>query len=381
MKTRAVIWIQYLGFLTLGVALSITGPLLPAIRGEISMSYLQAGMIASGQFLGMIFTVPLGGHVADRFGKKPFLLGSGLLFVLGLLGYAISGSFPALLASCALTGIGSGGYEVGINALQADHVEAESGRAMNLLHFFFGIGAVAGPFLATFALQTRFGWRGTFAAAALLPMIVSAVLLPQRLPRAPVPPPDTSRGLYRGRTLWMFGGVLALYAGVEGSLSIWISSFWEHLPNTGYLAPSLTPVLFWLALTAGRLLCGKLTDRMGLVRFVVFASGGTLLFSLIWGLFPTSVVTLGAVFVLGFFLAGIFPTAIAHVTGLFPGHSGKVTAFLTVFSSVGGFVLPSLLGRIADSTSIGAFPLFVEALAALMFAGVRIAPRASPEPP
>ena len=369
MKNRAIVWTRYFGLFTLGVALSISGPLLPAIRSEISMSYLQAGMVASGQFLGMVITVPLGGHLADRFGKKPFLLGSGLLFVLGLIGYALSQSFPTLLASCVLAGVGGGGYEVGINALQADQVKTESGRAMNLLHFFFGIGAVAGPLLATLALETRVGWRGTFAVAAVLPALVSLALFPQHVPHAP--PPTTAAkpaDLFRSRALWMFAAVLALYVGLEVSISSWISTFWEHMSGTRFLTASLIPVIFWAALTAGRLLCGGLTDRIGLVRFVSFASAGTLVFGLVWALYPNPAATLAAMFALGICLAGIFPTTMAHVTGLFPGHSGKVTAFLTVFSSVGGFVLPSLLGRIADSAGVGAFPLFVVVLAALMTA-------------
>src|SRR5437867_4703825 len=138
---------QYLGFVTLGMAMSVVGPLVPATRGEIPMSYLQAGTVLSGQFLGMLVTVPFGGYLADRFGKKAFLLGSGLVFAAGLFGCAASRSFPALLSSCVLAGIGGGGYEVGINALQADHAGVDSGKAMNLLHFFYGVGAIAGPIL------------------------------------------------------------------------------------------------------------------------------------------------------------------------------------------------------------------------------------------
>jgi MFS family permease len=363
---------QYLGFTTLGLAMSLTGPLIPTILTQIPMNYLQAGMVLSGQFLGMLPSVPFGGYLADRFGKKRFLIASGMLFTVGLVGLACAGSFATLLASCVLCGIGGGGYEVGINALQADRAEVEAGKAMNFLHFFYGVGAIAGPLLATAALKTDYGWRLAFAVGAVLPLLVSGVLLAQKVPRASSPTPGASAAarVYSSGTLWLFGGVLVLYVGIETSLFGWIATFWAQLPSHGVLAASLTASIFWGTLTAGRLLCGKLADRIGLVRYILAAATATLMVSGVWALFPNASVTLAAVFLFGICLAGIYPTAIAFVTGLFPADSGKVVGFMTVFSAIGGFVLPSLLGWTADMFGIESFPLFVTILAALMLGAV-----------
>jgi hypothetical protein len=47
--TSALRWTLYLAFASLGIATSLCGPLLPSIRAEIPMSYLEAGMALSGQ--------------------------------------------------------------------------------------------------------------------------------------------------------------------------------------------------------------------------------------------------------------------------------------------------------------------------------------------
>jgi fucose permease len=370
---RALRWTQYSGFVALGMAMTLTGPLLRAMRADIPMSYLEAGMVLTGQFLGMM-AIFSAGHLADRVGKRPFLMVGGVFFVLGLAGYAVSRSFGLLLASCVVTGIGGGAYEIGINAIEADHSEsgAASGQAMNLLHFFFGVGAVAGPLLATWILDRGLGWRLGFGLAALLPLGVTVALAFQSIPRAVRTALEPAGGVYRTRTLWLFAAMMAVYVGIETAMYGWIATFWQELPGHGFLAAPLTAALFWVTLTAGRLLCGRLADRIGLVRYLTLASVGTLAVSLLWTLFPRPIATLAAVLVSGGFLAGVYPTAMAYVTGRFPGHSARVVGFVSVFGSAGGFVLPSLLGRLADSFGIAVLPAFVTGLAVLLFVALRL---------
>jgi MFS family permease len=336
------------------------------------MSFLEAGMVASGQFLGMTATVPLGGYLADRFGKKPFLIASSMLFVVGLAGYAMADSFAALLLTCVVTGIGSGGYEVGVNALQADQAEIESGRAMNLLHFFYGVGAVAGPFLATWVVWSGSSWRLAIAASAALPLLVSVTLLLQHVAGGRRAFARDPSAIYRDGSLWVLGLALAVYVGIETSIYGWIATFWQ-MRSEGRLLPSpLVASVFWATLTAGRLLCGKLADRIGLLRFVGYASAATLAASAAWTLWPGPAVTLGSVFLLGLFLAGIFPTTLAFVTEMFPGHAGKVVGFLSVFASLGGFLVPSAVGRLADAWGVGVLPPSVAALSLVLFACVKL---------
>jgi fucose permease len=382
---RALRCTQYSGFVALGVAMTLTGPLLRAIRAEIPMSYFQAGMVLTGQFVGMI-AIFSAGHLADRVGKKPFLMVSGALLALGLGGYAISRSFGLLMASCVVTGIGGGGYEIGINAIEADHAESQSqfesksgsGQAMNLLHFFYGVGAVAGPLLATCVLQNGLGWRVGFELGALLPLCITLALAFQSIPRTLRTTLEPAGRVYRTGTLWLFAAMLFVYVGIESAIPGWIATFWQELPGHGFLAAPITAALFWGTLTAGRLLCGRLADRIGLVRYLTLVSGGTLVVGVLWTIFPRPIATLAAVVASGGLLAGIYPTAMAYVTGRFPGHSGRVVAFVSVFGSAGGFVLPSLLGWLADSFGIAVLPAFVAALSVLLFAAPRLERPARP---
>jgi MFS family permease len=372
--TRSLRIGQYLAFVALGVTMTLLGPLLPAIRGGIPMSWLEAGLVLSGQFLGMLLTVPAGGHLADRFGRKPFLLASAVLTVAGLLGTALAPGFATLLAAAIVTGAGSGGFEVGVNAVEVDHAAEGAGRAMNLLHFFFGLGAIGGPLLAAATLGAGLDWRAAFLFAAALPAAVGLVLLPQDLRHAGQAAVHDPATVYRSPALWRYALVVALYVALETSAYGWVASFWERR-GAPFLAAPLLASLFWSTLTVGRLLCGGLADRIGLARFVRRSAAVALGACAVWTLWPTPPLTLACVALLGLALSGIFPTTMALVTEAFPGHAGKVVAFLAVFASVGGFVGPTLAGRLADAVGIESLPAFAAGLALAMLAGVRWARR------
>jgi fucose permease len=365
---RTLLYTQYLGFISLGFTLSIISPLIVSIRADISMNYMQSGMVLTGQFLGALVTVSLGGYLADRFGKKPFLVAGSVLIAAGLLASAAASSFPILMIACLIVGVGAGSYEVGINALMADHTESESGKAMNFLHFFFGIGAISAPLFATLVLAHNVSWRVAFIFAALLPVAFGAVLCRQKVKHTNQHAAKSQSALYSNGTLWLFGLIILIYVGIETSTYSWISSFWKRLPDASFPPQSVIASIFWITLTSGRLICGFITDRIGLVRFIAISSIVTLASGTIWTLFPNRGVTLACMFVIGFSLSGIYPTIMAIMTQLFPGRSGKVVAFMTVFGSIGGFFIPSLIGRAADSYSISVLPPFIAVLSLLMCA-------------
>ena len=116
MNIRIMTWIQYLGFITIGLISGITGPIITAIRNDISMSYTQSGIIISGQFIGMFLVVIAGGYIADRFGKKLFLIVGSILLVIGLTGSMLSFNYIELLIFIVILGIGFGIYEIGRTA-------------------------------------------------------------------------------------------------------------------------------------------------------------------------------------------------------------------------------------------------------------------------
>jgi fucose permease len=346
--TRSLRSTQYLAFVTLGYAQCVVGPILPSIQREIPMSDWRAGLLGAGQFIGLLIVGLLGGPLADRFGKKRFVIAASVLLAAGLIGYTVAPSFWPLLLTAIVTGLGGGGYEVGVNALQADHAgEADSGHGMSLLHAFYGIGAVIAPFVVQVALGQGLGWRPALVAAALLPIAVAAALGHQQVGAGRATPEAPAGDLFARGALWLCGLLFLLYVAIEMSIGTWISTYWTRRAAGSVVPAAIMSSIFWGTLTAVRLVVGKLADRVGHLRFLAVSAALVLLFGGLWAAAPTPAVTLAAVVALGAALAGVYPTAMALATDAFPGHSGKVVAFLSAFVATGGLLL-SGVGRLSD---------------------------------
>jgi fucose permease len=114
------------------------------------------------------------------------------------------------------------------------------------------------------------------------------------------------------------------------------------------------------------LISGKIADRIGLSTYLFAASFGTLVISILWSVLPQGNWTLFIIAILGFLLSGQFPTAMAIATSHFPEKSGMTAAFITVFSGLSGFFIPTVIGRLADIYSISVLTPSILVLSTLL---------------
>lgn len=363
---------QYLGFITIGLVANIIGPVLPAIQSDIHMNYTQAGYILSGQFFGGLLSVWLAGRLADKIGKKRFLTVGSFILIVGLAGSVFSKSFATLFLWTLIIGVGFCVYEVGINALCADSTTSNKGAAMNFLHFFYGVGAIGGPVLATYILHATGDWRLLFGLSTLLPLLVCILLQTFEIPTANITHPQPGEkkvfSLYKNRFMWLNGLLMFVYVGIEVTMYGWIPAYWEKVSPSHTLVPStVLPTFFWTTLTITRLLSGKIADKLGFPIYIAASCLGLVLFSLSWIVVPFITWTLFIVPVVGILLAGLFPIIMTSTIDYAPERSGEIASFIFIFASLGGFLIPSGIGGLADLMGIGKLPEFAAVLSTIMF--------------
>jgi fucose permease len=346
--------------------------MISTIRHEIPMNYQEIGLILSAQSFGMLIIIIVSGFLMEKLGKKKFLLIGGTLLFLGLVGGAISRSYSFLFTSMIIIGLGFGSYEVGINSLCADYNRKNPGQAMNYLHFFFGAGAIAGPILATISMKTLHSWRFCYKITALFPLIVCFLLLTTQLPYSGIITTKNKAFPFKYPFFWFLGLSILIYVGIEVSVYNWLPVFWETVKPNSSFSPSLTSTIFWLSLTIGRVLLSRTPDRIGISRFLTLAAFFNMLLALGWSLLPYDL-TLLLVALIGFTLSSVFPMIMAWGTSSFPGWSAQVSSFLIVFSSLGGLLIPSNLGKVADLFGITILPFTILVLAGSLLFTLAIA--------
>jgi len=137
---------------------------------------------------------PFAGRAIDRWGGRPVLVASNLVFALGLAGLGLAPGPAAMFAAWVLLGIGMacGLYEAAFAALVRLHGH-DSRNLITGITLIAGFASTVGWPLSTL-LETQVGWRGACFAWAGLHLLLG-VPLNLALPRAgPPSPPAVAAG-------------------------------------------------------------------------------------------------------------------------------------------------------------------------------------------
>lgn len=130
---------------------------------------------------------PFAGRAIDRWGGRPVLMGTSVLFALGLASLSLVQGSTGLMLAWLLIGMamGSGLYEAAFAALVRLH-GTQARAAITGITLIAGFASTVGWPL-TALLESEFGWRGTCLAWAGLHLLVG-LPLNASIPRASAPP-------------------------------------------------------------------------------------------------------------------------------------------------------------------------------------------------
>ncbi len=135
----------------------------------------QAGILLSSQIVVLALSKPVMGRFSDRHGRRPQIVGGGLLGALCIAGFAQAGSFPALLALSIGFGLCLSVVTAATSAHIADLCGPEaSGSAMGLLGSVMDIGHTTGP-LVSGMVAALLGFGPAFIAAGLVLLALTLV--------------------------------------------------------------------------------------------------------------------------------------------------------------------------------------------------------------
>ncbi len=119
---------------------------------------------------------PYAGRAIDRFGGRPVLIVSNIVFAAGLAALASAGSTTQMFLAWALLGVAMGGglYEAAFATMVRLHGQ-HARSAITGITLFAGFASTIGWPLSA-ALESHFGWRGTCMAWAGLHLLVGLPL-------------------------------------------------------------------------------------------------------------------------------------------------------------------------------------------------------------
>ena len=150
-------------------------PLLPRIMERLDLNIALAATLAMTLSLAASLVQPVMGHVADRFGRRTFVVLGPVLSAVFMSMIGVAPSFIVLVLFLALAGLGSAAFHPPAASLAAG---TGSRRTMGARYSYFSFGGslgyALGPLIAV-ALVNRGGFAGL--AYAMIPMLLFAPLL------------------------------------------------------------------------------------------------------------------------------------------------------------------------------------------------------------
>ena len=340
-------------FILIGANDGGAGVLLPSFQAQYHIDKATVSLMFLAGTTGYLGAALSSGLLVERLGQRRFLLVGAGAMLLGLTLLVLKPPFAAVLCALLLNGFGSGIIDAGLNAYVAGLPRNSS--LLNYLHAFYGVGALIGPLVASGILALGWGWNNVYLvwAGLCLLVLVGAGLI---FPRAPAPSaaqaagsPNVLVAALRLRAVMLAAVFLFIYVGMEVSLGSWSYSFLTEERHQPELLAGWAVSGYWLGLTLGRLVLGRVAERLGPRRLVdVCLVGVGLGVVLVW-FAPIGLVAALGLGLAGFSLGPIFPTTIALLSNLVPERLlASAIGFAVSVGSVGAACFPWLAGNLIE---------------------------------
>ena len=358
-RTRLTLGI--VGCLTL-LSIGWTGLLIPSLIRSIEATF---GQTDAG--IGLIYLVYAvaymsgsfaGGTLTERLGRRLVLGGAVLVHAAGLVGFGLAPTWEAFVIAALVGGLGAGALDGGANGLVLDVYREGRGRAMNLLHTSFSIGALAAPLIVGTLVESGVPWQsivvGTGVVVAFLAVAYAVIPMPSgRHARGAVEPAEAD-GAHVGRSLLagpllLLGFAIAAYVASEVGVSNWIVRFLEPAPLT---TATLALSLFWAGLTVGRLVSSAIADRFDHLRFTVTCALAMGVLIGVAVLAPTLPLSVAAFAAAGVAAGPVFPMIVAIGGERYPERSAAVGGSLTGMAVIGSTIYPPLMGFLSVTVGL-----------------------------
>lgn len=333
----------------------------PMLKTDFHLSFTQIGLITLSYQLTASLLQPLVGYLTDK-KPQPYSLAIGMCFTLsGLISLAFSKSFGAVLLSVALVGMGSSIFHPESSRIARYASGGRAGLAQSVFQVGGNTGTSIGPLLAA-AIIVPLGqpYIATFSLLAL-----TAIFILLRVGRwykqqgalqkksVEVRMQNITR-VSRQKTVFALIVLMVLIF----SKFFYLSSMQNYLTfymidhfNLSVQASQVHLFIFLFAVAAGTMIGGPLGDRYGRKTIIWVSILGIAPFTLLLpyvSLFWASVLSV----IIGMILASAFPAIIVYGQELIPGKLGMVSGLFFGLAFGMGAVGSSVLGILADKTSI-----------------------------
>jgi MFS transporter, FHS family, glucose/mannose:H+ symporter len=326
------------------------GSLLVPIGIEFGISIRLQSIVFPFNYLGQIIIIFFAGYFADKFGKK--IVHIMLLLLLGVfaLFFNYIGIFYLFLIFFFFMGMLGISINTIADAAVSDTFEKRKGFYLNIAHIFFGLGALSSPALFNWVFSLTGDFRSIYFLLFLLSFLVLFLVTTARYPFVDsnkIKPGIITHMLKNPEFLSICIFAL-LSAGTMHSISGWIPTLFNQYLDVPLRVSNYSLSFFWVSIVIGRFVTAILARRFDeflLIRILNVAMFFVLAVS---SFFNSYFYLLLNYLLFGLLIGGSFPLLIAFSASIYPLYSSTRLAIIFSFTAVGMFLVPTLVGMLAE---------------------------------
>lgn len=362
---------------------SILHPLLPRIMDKQGLSVALAAVLTTVLTIASSVLQPVMGFMADRWGRRGFVVLGPLLSAVFLSLIGAAPSFPILIVILILGGLGSAVFHPPGASLA---VRVEAGGARGLRYSLFSFGGSAG-----FALGPLFAvaWVGAFGLERLwLAMVPALLLVPFFWVLLPATPLAPSASLPApGAVLSRFVGPLGLVFAIS-VVTTFVQRVYLTMEPIAAADAGATEAVGALALSVyfagqmgGALVGGYLSDRVQRGRLLALLTLISLPAHLValWG-YPSSPVTLLAAAIAGAASIAVLPPIVVTAQEQLPTGTAVSSGIVMGLAWAVGSTFVLVTGVLGDAigaraAALVSTPTLLIATAFALHPALKLGPR------
>lgn len=347
--------VTYAALAVYGYVLYGLGPAFDALREELDTSRATIGLAGSAFAAGGVLAAVAGVPLARRARHGDVLRGALAAFALGLVGRALIGRVPGVVASAALMGVGGTMVLIVMPLVVEARRPAARSQALTEANFGATAAGILAPLAIGGATLAGIGWQ-TGLLVALVPITVVALLAGSATDRGggvDAATPDHARLPGAFRRWW---AAVIMVVAIEFCITFWAVDLLRDGAGMGQGGARAALGLFVGGMASGRLVGGRLASARDpqrlLVASLVVALAG---FLVLWSAWAPAPALLG-LHVTGCGVGLLFPMGLALAMDSAPGHAPLASARTALGSGTAVLVAPFMLAAVADA--VGVRPAF-----------------------
>src|SRR5574344_196672 len=372
----ALLIVIYISFISLGLPDSILGSAWPVMFSDFNVPLSYAGIISMIIAGNTVISSLCSSRLIKKFGTGITTFVSVLITAIALFGFSISSQFFQLCLWAIPYGLGAGCVDAGLNNFVALHYKS---RHMSWLHCFWGLGAMIGPYIMGFTLSNGNSWNMGYKTISIIQIILVIILffsLPlwkkisnnnNNLEESIKPKVLSLPQVFALKGAKNVFIAFFCYCALESTAGLWASSYLVIIKGLDVSLAAKFASLFYIGITAGRFLCGFISEKLG-DKNMIRLGQGIIFTGLILLFIPTaSSVPLIALILIGLGCAPIYPSLI-HSTPINFGaeNSQSLIGIQMATAYIGSTFMPSIFGFLSTKLSVSLYPFYLSFFLILM---------------